>query len=1134
MKSNVLQDIIARCHLRHEKPLKQQKTISEPALYKGLPYHYTVYCAHKYPVMLQDLEIAGLSFMPIGQAPGTDRPPRHFGGERFLKRQQATEWDTIRLHRSWGIQVYTGTPSACHGAPWHDINFKYEALCAAPDDVLACVQALVDSVANPLLTITKSGGLRFSCRIPGYLHPNTNQERLYIYKQTSTVDNSDQHNSVQHEAYIEILGDKGYSCWDARYEILFGDLLDPPMVSKEVFFAPIDALRAMLHEHVLQSVQHKESVSDAPYSLGSCKLDLAKEAFLKRGFFYVRESGRLHYWSSRSDRIDNTEISLWENEGGVWIRASTSDTELPMKATLITDVWNDTGILPPIPATGLAIDDKTIAVREGKLSPLAIKRPTPVLHKSNLTEKIDETREEVSVQIRHAFDRNVRVLGIIPETDSQKNRKIESYLQNSEVICLNVKDAEFATKAEQFFQKQNVGSVLRWRDRMYLWDQVKDIPVNTRMATPFEHGNVCEDPERCEELEKKGGNPSETICPQCHVYAACKEHGYLSQSSTLQTANTQIIKEQLLLDPQYAKIVEQLLKARNETQWLCIINATRENRLFLECELSKTTLKEWIANWQGDALGNFAIVLLNALEIRDKSHANSIKRLRTVIRTFEWLEKEIIQQMCHVNVRGKVVTRGVTNKETGEELARFTIEFERGISAYIPLDAAAADKLLTQDLSFFQLHTFVPNENINILMPISDAVKLGLLDAATVENIQEFPTVCEDPSWTFWHQIKRFFAHYMRDADAPMQWEDEVLRFWIPPVLHPSVRHLLVTAPVLHNEHFRRTFSDSEIEILRTQPVAWNPGNRVFQIRTDIYPRHTIVDTNNTWDVFGVSKIGQHIFWRIQDEIEKDPNIQHGIIVHPHAIEQLKDIESIENVCFLTIFREIEGLETAFQKAQVIWAVGMPDMGPRAILKRSQMFFGNDAEPLSYEMEPESYRYKDERVQSVYEITVFRIFTEIIELAQLNRLTNKKVVLITGLQIPGITDRPETLLFDWEDFDVAGGLDKLAEVIATRQRFETERDNLTSESSRKKVEEVLGCSPRQANRVLQRMRGGKLARVSFREQILALLADGEKKTPEFVETIQGHPKAINTELTRLVNTGDIVKIKRGVYTLPEA
>ena len=656
MTTNVLQDIIARCHQRHEKPLKQRKTTVAPLLYEGLPYHFTVYCAHRYPVMLQDLEAAGISFMPIGHAPDNDRPPRGFGGERFLKRQQTTDWDVIRWYRSWGIQVYTGDPSARDGASWHDIDFKYETLCAAPDAVFACVQALVDAVANPLLTMSKSGGLRFSCRVPGYLHPNTKQARLYVYKGTPTAENPS-----QHDAYLEIFGEKGHNCWDARYEILLGNLIDPPVISKEVLFAPIDALRAALHEPIPQSVQHEESILDAPYSLGSDKLDLAKEAFFKRGFSYVRQADGFHYWNRQGGETANTEVSLWESEGGVWICASTSDIGLPMEATLITDVWSNTGILPPIPATGLPIDDKVLAVREGKLSPLAIKRPTPVVHKLKPTQKTDETREEIWVRVQRSLDRGVRVLGFIPDADSEEDAEVESILRNSEAICLNVPDAEFAP-------------------------------------------------------------------------------------ATLQTTDAQIRQDhRLFLDPQYTEIAEQLLQRRDGTHPLCIINVTREDQLFLECELSKTTLEKWVVNYQGDALGNFATALLNATEIRDKFHANAIRRLRTVIQTFKWLEAEIVQQMCRV-----------------------------------------------------------------------------------VESIQEFPTVASEPNWTVWHQLKRFFAHYTRDADTPMRWEDEVLRFWVPPILHPRVRHLLVTSPALNGEHLRRTFLDEETEILSTEPRAWVPGNRVF------------------------------------------------------------------------------------------------------------------------------------------------------------------------------------------------------------------------------------------------------------------------------------------------------------------
>ena len=422
------------------------------------------------------------------------------------------------------------------------------------------------------------------------------------------------------------------------------------------------------------------------------------------------------------------------------------------------------------------------------------------------------------------------------------------------------------------------------------------------------------------------------------------------------------------------------------------------------------------------------------------------------------------------------------------------------------MDAAAANRLAAEGLPFFRLHTFVPGEDLKISMPIVDAVALGVLDTTTVENIQEFPTVSSDSNWTFWHQLKRFFAHYTRDADAPMRWENKVLRFWVPPVLHPSIRHLLVTSPALYDEHLHRTFLDEETQIFPAQPMAWVPGNRVFQIRTHIYPRKTLLDLYNTWDVFGISETGQHIFSRIQTEIERDPNIKHGIITHVHTIRYLDNIAKNENVCFLTGFRNREGLETAFQEAEVVWIVGLPEMGPRAMLERTQILFGNDEEPLSYEIEPESYCYNDNRVQSVYEKEIVHIFKQVIELSQLNRLANKKVMLITGLQIPEITDRPETLLFDWQDFEIAGGLDKLPEAIATRQRFERQRDNLTAESSIKKVETVLGCSSRQASRVLQKLRGRKIERPPLREQssIFYLPTERKKhpKSPQLLKDTQ--------------------------------
>ena len=73
--------------------------------------------------------------MPIGRAPQYDRGPMDFEGERFLRWQRVKDWKVGLWQRSWGIQVYTGMPSERDGAQWHDIDFKYDAICAAPDNV---------------------------------------------------------------------------------------------------------------------------------------------------------------------------------------------------------------------------------------------------------------------------------------------------------------------------------------------------------------------------------------------------------------------------------------------------------------------------------------------------------------------------------------------------------------------------------------------------------------------------------------------------------------------------------------------------------------------------------------------------------------------------------------------------------------------------------------------------------------------------------------------------------------------------------------------------------------------------------------------------------------------------------------
>ena len=372
---------------------------------------------------------------------------------------------------------------------------------------------------------------------------------------------------------------------------------------------------------------------------------------------------------------------------------------------------------------------------------------------------------------------------------------------------------------------------------------MKEIPVEERMAKPFQRGNVCEDYERCDALEKKGGDPNESICPQCPVYTACQQRGYLSQPATLQRAKAQISGTlQQFFDPRFSEVVEEILEEVDDTQRLCIIDEMHAHGLFFECYASRNTLEEWSVNWQGNVLENFAQALLNALETEDGLSDNAVGRIRVVMQAFQEHEAELVRQMCRVNLPGKVVACGTVDAETGKELTRFTIEFDGGATAHIPLDDNAADRLMANGLPFFQLKSFVANEDVKIQMSMAQAIQLGILDVETVQSIEKFPTVCRDPNWTLWHQLKHFFRYYTRDADAPMIWHNEVLQFWVPPVLHSSVKRLLLMSSTLSEQDLRSVFPDKEIEAIHIKPTAWVAGNRVFQIRTGTYPLETILE----------------------------------------------------------------------------------------------------------------------------------------------------------------------------------------------------------------------------------------------------------------------------------------------------
>ena len=192
-----------------------------------------------------------------------------------------------------------------------------------------------------------------------------------------------------------------------------------------------------------------------------------------------------------------------------------------------------------------------LAIREGHLSPSAIKRLPPKFQKQQRAPKEYKNAKEHSAQIQQILKRGTRILALTSsEVGILTNTEAETYLLNNRATCLNIASRSLAEAAEERYQSKNAPVIARWRTVTYRWEEVKDIPADVRMAEPFRHGNVCEDAERFRAFEEKGGNAPKSTCPQCPVWTACQERGYLSQPLTLQRVKAQVSSiKQLFLDP---------------------------------------------------------------------------------------------------------------------------------------------------------------------------------------------------------------------------------------------------------------------------------------------------------------------------------------------------------------------------------------------------------------------------------------------------------------------------------------------------------------------------------------------------------------------------------------------------------
>ncbi len=684
--------------------------------------------------------------------------------------------------------------------------------------------------------------------------------------------------------------------------------------------------------------------------------------------------------------------------------------------------------------------EKAAAVREGLISPLELRgaaKPLPV--EKERPERVLQTLEDNATEIAKAFKQTVRVVGLRAGTGEGKTEQAVSFAVNGGSVAMNLNTTPLAEQVYSRFDQAETHAFL-WRSRWFGYSEGNKTPVNLiplrQRIRAFERGDLlCIKPHLCKNAQDQGIPAPVAVCATCEVQSKCRSDGYLSQTPIAQSAQVLCIAQpKLFLDPLHRGFFRELSRGQSSDR-VCVIDEAKAHDLFIDCSLSKAVLQQWIRDWEGEKLGDFAAQVIDTLEkykhkvspyaIAELVNGYSDKELRTLSR-----------QASRFRVPYERIGRGATDTDTKEVYAYHSVMFANGLSAYVAVDFDAYEALQARYLPVLQPQQVSDNEYMT-LTP-AQAFALGVYEQSDLDGINTLPRLYEQSNWTPFQQLKAFVERYQREVDAPIWYVDGVLHWVIPPVVHSRVKRLVCMSATLQREGFERAFEGVPTTFIETSPTLWVKGKRAFQGRTGKYPRGTLLDSvkneNGKYEYVGLSKSGKRYLELIENEVARDKSVRHVLITFDFIVKKYgKELTEKHTNLSVLSFHKMEGLDFT-ESGMVFWIFGCPEVSEDIVARRAKVLYGNDDVPLCYERDNDSGEYVDQRVQLCWLSEVVARLQQAVGRARLNRFANT-VIVFSNVLIPDFTGR--AVGFVPEDIEVAGGLDNL-ETVAN-QRLEAEQ-----------------------------------------------------------------------------------------------
>ena len=674
------------------------------------------------------------------------------------------------------------------------------------------------------------------------------------------------------------------------------------------------------------------------------------------------------------------------------------------------------------------------AVRERLISPLELRTHAPPLPiEKEHPDRVLQTLEENAPLIESVFYQEYRVVGLRAGTGEGKTECAIAHVVDGGTVTISLNSTPLAVQVYQRFDAAETCTFL-WRSRWHGYEkrgQVSLIPLQTRI-NKFNRGELlCIKPHLCDAAHNNGVPAPIAVCSTCEVREACFQKGYLSQiPKAQQTQALCIAQPKLFIDPTYRGFFAELSKGAPPNR-ICIIDEAKAHDLFIDCKLSKSVMQQWCTQWKGEALGRFAEELLTVLEVENQ-HPYAVVDL---INCLDDSEIRLLSRQCsRYRAPYQKVDRGMTDKDTRLVYAHHSVKFENGVYAYVAVDAEVYKALREQDLPVLQPQE-IQAKGFLTLTP-AQAFQFDIYNPDTLEDINALPRLWEQSNWTPFQQLRVFADRYQREADAPIWYHDATLHWVIPPVVHKRVKQLVCMSATLQREGFERAFDTTPNTFIETPPTKWVDGAQAFQIRTGAYPRTSLLDYDDDWNVVGLNRTGERFLNAIETKIASDRNVKHVIIMFNAIVDRhatrLK--EKHPNLVDVMSFHKMEGRDYK-HSGMVFWVLGCPDVSLLVIETRAKIIYGNDAEPLSYEQDAETGKYKDQRVQLCWEAEVVSRMQQAVGRGRLNRHANT-VVVFSNLLIPDFTGRACGFVID--DLEVASALSELLTIANDRQKAEAE------------------------------------------------------------------------------------------------